>query len=151
MTRRSRATAAKQAWKLMFDYFTGTSPQRAEALASRGLTPNDARALWSLKGDEGMPIGALAKTWKCDPSNATFIVDRLVRAGFAKRLESPTDRRVKLVLLTSTGSGAKAELMAAYLSPPRDLAALPVEDLERLVEVLEKLMPDPASSSSAKA
>ena len=139
MTRRSRTAAAKRAWKLMFDYFMATSPQRAEALAGRGLTPNDARALWSLDGAEGRPIGALAKAWRCDPSNATFIVDRLVRAGYALRSESPTDRRVKLVLLTDEGSRTKQELMGAYLSPPADLTALPVEDLETLVDILEKL------------
>jgi DNA-binding MarR family transcriptional regulator len=139
MTRPRRSAAAKRAWQLLFDYFMATSPQRAEALAERGLTPNDARALWSLDAAEGKPIGALAKAWKCDPSNATFIVDRLVRAGFASRSESPTDRRVKLVLLTADGLRTKEQLMAAYLSPPADLAALPVEDLETLAEVLEKL------------
>lgn len=141
MTRPHRSAAAKRAWQLLFDYFMVTSPQRAEALADRGLTPNDARALWSLDADNGKPIGALAKSWKCDPSNATFIVDRLVRAGLALRLETPTDRRVKLVRLTTEGSKTKAELMRAYLSPPAELAALPIDDLKSLIDVLEKLRP----------
>src|ERR1051326_4896104 len=97
MPRRSRSADAQRAWELMFNYLMATGPSRSRALGKRGLTPNDARALWSLADDRGTPIGALAKLWDCDPSNATFIVDRLVRAGYARREESSSDRRVKLV------------------------------------------------------
>jgi DNA-binding MarR family transcriptional regulator len=125
----------------MFDYLMATSPKRADALAQRGLTPNDARALWSLFENEGKPTGALAKAWDCDPSNATFIVDRLVRADLATRQESAKDRRVKLVTLTAKGAEVKRELMKEYLAPPPDLAALPEEDLNALVAILRKLQP----------
>src|SRR5690242_18313955 len=73
---------------------------RSASLARRNLTPNDARALWSLQLDQGRPIGELAREWECDPSNATFIVDRLETAGLAARKPHPSDRRVKLVSLT---------------------------------------------------
>jgi DNA-binding MarR family transcriptional regulator len=37
------------------------------------------------------------REWGCDPSNVTFIIDRLVRDGLASRAESRTDRSVKLI------------------------------------------------------
>jgi len=143
MTRpRSKTAVAKNAWRLMFDYLLTTSPDRAQSLSRRGLTPNDARALWSLELGEGRPIGTLAREWACDPSNVTFIVDRLARAGFAERRESPTDRRVKLVSLTSAGAKAKREVREEHLAPPADFVSLSREDLDTLVRILAKLRPN---------
>jgi DNA-binding MarR family transcriptional regulator len=141
MKQSSQRDVARQAWELMFDYLMRTGPQRSAALGRRGLTPNDARALWSLLEEKGKPIGALAKSWDCDPSNVTFIIDRLVRSGLAKREEAPSDRRLKLVRLTPEGAKTKRDLLQEYLSPPADLAALPREDLELLVRLLQGLGP----------
>ena len=138
-----RLDLARRVWRLMFDYLMATSPSRAESLARRGLTPNDARALWSLREDEGRPIGTLANDWRCDPSNATFIVDRLERAALAERRQDPTDRRVKMVFLTSAGAKAKAELLDEYYRPPPELLHLPEQDLQALLTALEKLSRQP--------
>jgi len=134
---------AARVWRLMFDYLMATNPQRSDALQKRGLTPNDSKALMSLTGDVGRPIGELAREWQSDPSNATWIVDRLEKAGLAERQPSPQDRRVKLVLLTAKGAQTRAELMAEFRNPPADLAALGVVDLMALESVMRKLRPDP--------
>jgi DNA-binding MarR family transcriptional regulator len=134
-----KATLASQAWTLMFDILMASSGTRSRSLASRGLTPNDARALWSLSADEGRPIGQLARDWECDASNATFIVGRLEDAGLARRYENPTDRRIKLVELTAKGARMKTELMAEYRVPPPEIQKLNEADLRTLVEVLEKM------------
>src|SRR5256885_960127 len=106
-----KAALASQAWTLMFDILMASAPARTRSLASRGLTPNDARALWSLSAEEGRPIGKLARDWECDASNATFIVGRLEDAGLARRYNNPEDRRVKLVELTAKGARMKTDLM----------------------------------------
>jgi DNA-binding MarR family transcriptional regulator len=126
----------------MFDVLMSTSPARGRSLSVRGLTPNDARALWSLDEKEGRPIGTLAQDWECDPSNATFIIDRLERAGLAERRESPADRRVKLVGLTVKGAKTKEELLAEYRTPPPELFELGEVDLKTLIEVLSKIEKD---------
>ncbi len=123
----------------MFDVLMASTGTRARSLADRGLTPNDARALWSLSAAERRPIGTLAQAWACDPSNATFIIDRLERAGLAERSESTTDRRVKLVGLTARGARIKDELMAEYRVPPPELLQLGDTDLRALIEVFEKI------------
>jgi DNA-binding MarR family transcriptional regulator len=133
-----KATLASQAWTLMFDILMASSDARARTLATRGLTPNDARALWSLSADEGRPIGQLARAWECDASNATFIIGRLEKAGLVRRYENPEDRRVKLIELTAKGTRMKTDLMAEYRTPPEQIRQLNESDLRKLIVVLEK-------------
>ncbi len=123
----------------MFDYFLASSPARARALERRRLTPNDARALWSLDAAAGRPIGSLADEWACDPANATFIIDRLESAGLARRRDSPEDRRIKLVTLTARGAAIKRALLREYRKPPPELARLPAADLACLLALFTRL------------
>ena len=123
----------------MFDELMRSAPQRTRSLTSRGLTPNDSRALHSLSVGEGLPMRSLAEAWGCDPSNATWIVDRLEALGLAERRAAPADRRVKLVALTPKGERTKAELLEEFYQPPAELAALDRADLEKLLEILTKL------------
>ncbi len=48
---------------------------------------------------------SLVDEWKCDASNATWIVDRLENFDLAERRNVPRDRRVELVILTADVSG----------------------------------------------
>lgn len=135
------AAGAAEAWRLMFGFLMRSAPERLLAQQERGLTPNDARALSSLIADD-KPMGALAKEWTCDPSTATWLVDRLERAGLAARVASAADRRVKLVRATEKGRAIMQELMAAYHRPPAELARLAQGDLAELTRVLRILQPD---------
>ena len=130
---------AGQVWRLMFDYLIRSAPHRTRSLAKRGLTPNDSRALFSLAVDDGRPMRTLADAWQCDPSNATWIVDRLEKLGLAQRRAVPEDRRVKLVVLTARGQKTRAALSKEFHNPPPDLAALDRDDLETLHGLLVKL------------
>jgi DNA-binding MarR family transcriptional regulator len=131
---------AEQVWTLMFDYLIRSAPRRTRSLAKRGLTPNDSRALFSLAVNEGRTMRALADGWECDPSNATWIVDRLEKLGLAERRSVPEDRRVKLVVLTTKGDKTRAALLKEFHTPPPELAALEPDDLEDLHRVLARLM-----------
>jgi DNA-binding MarR family transcriptional regulator len=136
----SKRALAEHAWRMMFEILTRTAPDRTASLGRRGLTPNDSRALFSLDPDKGRTMRSLADAWKCDPSNATWIVDRLEELGFAERRTAPDDRRVKLVLLTARGHKVRGELMKEFHQPPAVIAALEREDLERLHAILSKLV-----------
>jgi DNA-binding MarR family transcriptional regulator len=131
----------------MFDCLMSTRPARDRSLKRRGLTPNDARALTSLERVHGRPIGALARDWACDPSNATFIVGRLERAGLVERRVSTHDRRVKLVALTPRGASIKEALLTEFRSASRDLLALDRADLKALERILKKLSRVTAATS----
>jgi DNA-binding MarR family transcriptional regulator len=136
------AARAAEAWRLMFDFLVRSAPERTEVLRRHNLTPNDSRALFTLDKERGKPIGALAREWGSDPSTATWLVDRLERAGLAERVQSADDRRVKLVRLTVKGVATREELMSSFHQPPPEVAALPSDDLEELIRILGKLQAD---------
>jgi DNA-binding MarR family transcriptional regulator len=136
----SPTPAAARAWQLMFQLLMSSSETRTASLARRGLTPNDSRGLWRLDTEKGRPIGDLAREWGCDPSNATFIVSRLEKAGYARRESSRDDGRVKLVFLTELGEATRLELEREYHDPPAQVRALPARDLRELTRILEKML-----------
>jgi DNA-binding MarR family transcriptional regulator len=124
----------------MFDVLIHSAPQRTKSLARRGLTPNDSRALFSLDAGEGRTMRSLADEWKCDPSNATWIVDHLEELGLAERRAVAHDRRIKLVVLTGKGQKTRAELLEEFHQPPAEFRALDRADLEALDRALAKLV-----------
>ena len=146
-SRRSAIDAlARRTWQALFDLLTRTAPARTASLARRGLTPNDSRALFSLDPQTGRSMRSLADEWQCDPSNATFIVDRLEQLGLASRQPLVTDKRVKLVVLTRKGARTRTELLQEFHRPPAEFAALEAGDLEALDRVLSKLAAAPTAA-----
>ncbi|MER8611242.1 MarR family transcriptional regulator [Mesorhizobium sp. M0435] len=134
-----RLQHATEAWRLMFDFLMRSAPDRLAIQQKLGLTPNDSRALFTLDKDAGKPIGALAAQWHCDPSTATWLVDRLEQAGLAERVPSPSDRRVKRVKLTAKGVATIEELTREYHNPPAEMLALTRADLDQLIGLVRKL------------
>ena len=141
MPRPDKAELARRIWTRMFDFLMRTSPERARSLGRRGLTPNDARALFMLDRERGCTMRSLAEQWECDASNATWIVDRLERSGLAERRPLAEDRRVKLVVLTAKGARVRSELLEEHHTPPADLLALSERELEALQRALAPLAP----------
>ena len=133
---RDKAALAAETWERMFDFFIRTSAQRVKVLARMGLTPNDARALSALDVAEGRTMRSLADEWGCDASNATLIIDRLEKRGFAERRSMPGDRRVKLVILTAAGLKTRQRLLDGMYDPPPEVLALPRASLEVLRSAL---------------
>jgi DNA-binding MarR family transcriptional regulator len=143
----NKATLEARVWRTMFDLLMRSAPARTASLARRGLTPNDARALGSLDVREGRPMRALAELWRCDPSYATWIVDRLEKLGLAERRAAPADRRVKLVVLTKKGARTRTQLAEEFHRPPPEINALDRADLEALDVILARSR---ATSSGVK-
>jgi DNA-binding MarR family transcriptional regulator len=143
-------TLARRVWQELFDLLVRSSPARTESLARRGLTPNDSRALFSIDPRTGRSMRSLADAWQCDPSNATWIVDRLEHLGMARRQAVLHDKRIKLVVLTRKGEKTRAALLEEFHQPPREFDALARADLEALDRVLAKLNAASTASSPAR-
>jgi DNA-binding MarR family transcriptional regulator len=124
----------------MFDFFIGTAPTRTHSLGKRGLTPNDSRALMTLDREAGRTMGALAEQWECNPANATWVVDRLERLGYAARQPSRTDRRAKLVVLTSQGAKVKTAITREFYAPPPALLTLDASQLQQIERLFHRLL-----------
>jgi DNA-binding MarR family transcriptional regulator len=146
----SKTRLAAEAWRSIFDFIVLTAGYRLAVLGRLGLTPNDSRALMSLDEHTGRTMRTLANEWECDASTATWIVDRLEAKGLAERRPQPTDRRVKLVVLTAAGAAIRDEMIAGTYTPPPEMLALDSEQLRSLRDATRNL-PRPARSSPTAA
>lgn len=130
---------ASEVWRQMFGFLMQTAPRRGAVLARLGLTPNESRALYSLDAETGRAMSDLAASWRCDASTATWSVNRLERLGLAERRSHPTDRRVRLVFLTSLGVKTRRELLQGMFATPPELLAYTDEQLRTLRDLLAEL------------
>ncbi|MBB5517838.1 MarR family winged helix-turn-helix transcriptional regulator [Amphiplicatus metriothermophilus] len=81
----------------------------ARALARRaGLTPSQLIILQVISRAENVTLGAIAREVSLTQATVTALVDRLERAGFARRRRDHEDRRRVLVKLTEAGRAALA-------------------------------------------
>lgn len=128
----TKSAAAAAAWRHIFDFIVATAPQRVAVIDRLGLTPAESRALTSLDPGSGRTMRSLADEWECDPSNATWLVDRLERQDLAKRVPLPGDRRVKSVVLTAKGRRLRADLVRSMSAPPPELLSLSHREIEAL-------------------
>jgi DNA-binding MarR family transcriptional regulator len=150
MRKSAREVLARRVWQGLFDLLIRSAPVRTAALARRGLTPNDSRALFALDPRTGRSMRSLADEWQCDPSNATFIVDRLEKLGLASRQPLLYDKRVKLVVLTRKGAKTRTDLLGEFQEPPPEFDRLERADLEALERLLVKLTPAPSGAVASR-
>jgi DNA-binding MarR family transcriptional regulator len=112
----------------------------AEAARRVGLTMASIKALMTLEPGREIPMRALADELHCDASNVTQLVDTLEAPGYVERVPSPTDRRVKLLRITTLGGKARAEVIDALHRPPACFAALSGREQAELARLLTKAM-----------
>ncbi|MFF7453289.1 MarR family winged helix-turn-helix transcriptional regulator [Kitasatospora sp. NPDC008115] len=108
--------------------------------AALGLTAPQATALRELTGP--MTMRELAGRMSCEPSNATFVVDRLERQRLVERRPHPTDRRARLLVLTAEGTALRERLLAS-LAADSPLAGLRPDQRGALQELLEQALGRP--------
>jgi DNA-binding MarR family transcriptional regulator len=90
-----------------------------------GVNRTDARCLDILDQHGSMSAGDLAEASRLSTGAITAVIDRLERAGLARRVPDPTDRRRVLVELTPKADAATIELM---VEPMRKLYRPMAED-----------------------
>lgn len=104
-----------------------------------GLTLSQANALRDL----GTPLTTreLAERMCCEPSNVTFVIDKLEAAGLVERRNHPTDRRARHLVLTPDGVRMRERLLdqASRGSPLAHLSQAQRDDLrEQLLLALNR-------------
>ncbi|MEV3990671.1 MarR family transcriptional regulator [Streptomyces sp. NPDC049837] len=117
----------------------GMAHQIAEHVRERavrlGLTAPQATALRELTGP--MTMRELADRMSCEPSNATFVVDKLEKQGLIERRPHPTDRRAKQLVLTEEGAALRSRLLE-LLTEDSPLGGLTQEQQHTLHDLLRR-------------
>jgi DNA-binding MarR family transcriptional regulator len=134
-----KAAVAAEAWAAILDLAFGQRNRFLAILQDFELTPGDLRALFALDQETPRPMRTLARAWACDPSNVTWMVDRLERRGLVERRMLPSDRRVKTVALTPLGASTKADLFTRLQEPPAEFLALDRATMQALHDALARL------------
>ena len=109
-------------------------------LAENGITWPQFHALYHI-GDDGIPTHELAKELKCNASNMTGLIDRMVENNWVYRASCAQDRRVWIIKLTDEGKKLKAELLPKHKRNIEELlGVLNQDELMELKTLLNKLI-----------
>ena len=127
-------------WPTMVEFLFATRSWWVAVCAEFDLTPAQGHALRVLDPDRPVPMSMLAEALVCDASNVTGIVDKLESRGFIARQGTDHDRRVKHLAVTDRGRRIRDKLVAAVITPPAAVAALPTDLKARLTELLRGLL-----------
>ncbi|MGW1962586.1 MarR family winged helix-turn-helix transcriptional regulator [Streptomyces sp. NPDC001935] len=115
------------------------------AAASENLTASQGKTLNVLRRGPAA-MRALATILTCDASNMTGIVDRLEKRDLVRREPSPTDRRVKNVVLTDEGRRVIDVIRAKMDTTRAGLARLSEDERDTLYTLLQRAFtPEPAT------
>lgn len=91
---------------------------------------------------EPLTLGELADRISCVRSNVTQLVDRLEADGLVRRINDPSDRRIRRAALTPAGRAACAEgIRILAVEEAEVMGALGRDDAATLVQVLRRLAP----------
>ncbi len=102
-----------------------------------GITPTQLIALRELS--EPITARELATRMVCEPSNATFILDRLQEQSLIERQPHPSDRRAKQIVLTPAGRRFRIAVVRR-LNTRSPLTSLTNDQQQSLRELLRALV-----------
>lgn len=103
-----------------------------------GITPVQYAALCAAHRQPGLDQRSLASKIGLDTSTTGGVIDRLEKRGLIERQASPTDRRVRLLQVSSAGEALLNDVIPAMLSAQqRILAPLPAADRPRFQAMMK--------------
>jgi MarR family transcriptional regulator, organic hydroperoxide resistance regulator len=131
---------ACDAWQLLIRFFFNQRASLPPLAADLDLSPAQCHVLHLIEPGRPVPMGRLAETLACDASNVTGLIDRLESRGLVRRHPSASDRRVRVLDLTPSGSRLRALLVERMTAPPENLRRLSIKDQRTLVRILARLV-----------
>jgi DNA-binding MarR family transcriptional regulator len=135
------AGTAREVWKRMREltHDPAVIGKIHDLADEAGIIPGAAKALQFLSATEQIPMRRLATDLRCDNSYVTTIVDNLEEAGVARRETHPTDRRIKMIVLTDLGRQLAERAHELLGTPPPAFDVLDATEMANLGELMRKL------------
>ena len=109
-----------------------------DTLVELDLTIPLSDAIWQLDPKLG-PVSRreLAERLQCDPSNVTFLVDRLESRGLLTRARARSDRRIKALALTPAGIEVR-DCLIATIADSSMFTSLTRAQQKQLADLLQR-------------
>jgi MarR family 2-MHQ and catechol resistance regulon transcriptional repressor len=134
-------------WLVLVKAFQAASKYLYAGLAETGIDETDFRILEALLNKGPLPVNTIGPKVFLTPGSISTAVDRLVERGLVSRVESPEDRRVRVVSFTPKGKRLIAPIFRKHAAEikrifadesPKELRALETT-LKKLGKRAEKL------------
>src|SRR6201998_981684 len=127
-------------WLVMMKAFHAVNGYAARSFQSHGLGDSDFRVLEALLDKGPLPVNTIGPKVFLTPGSISTAVDRLVERGLVSRVESPEDRRVRVVSLTSKGKRLIAPIFRKHAAEIRKVFAdASPKELRALETILKKI------------
>jgi len=127
-------------WLVLVKAFHAASKYLYAGLAETGIDDTDFRILEALLNKGPLPVNTIGPKVYLTPGSISTAVDRLVERGLVSRVESPADRRVRVVSLTPNGKKLIAPVFRKHAAEIKKVFAdASPKELRTLETILKKI------------
>src|ERR1700747_447514 len=127
-------------WLVLLKAFHAASKYLYAGLAETGIDDTDFRILEVLLNKGPLPVNTIGPKVFLTPGSISTAVERLVERGLVSRVESPEDRRIRVVSLTPKGKRLIAPVFRKHAAEIRKvLADASLKELRALETTLKKI------------
>jgi MarR family transcriptional regulator, 2-MHQ and catechol-resistance regulon repressor len=127
-------------WLVLMKAFHAAAKYLYAGLAETGIDETDFRILEVLLNKGPLPVNTIGPKVNLTPGSISTAVDRLVERGLVSRLESPEDRRIRVVSLTPKGKELIGPIFRKHAAEIKNVFAdASLKELRSLEATLKKI------------
>ncbi|PYS55456.1 MAG: MarR family transcriptional regulator, partial [Acidobacteria bacterium] len=127
-------------WVVWMKAFQAAAKYLYAGLEETGLDDTDFRILEALLNKGPLPVNTIGPKVNLTPGSISVAVDRLLDRGLVSRVESPEDRRVRVVSLTPKGKELIAPVFRKHAVEIRKMFAdASPKEVRSLETILKKI------------
>jgi len=127
-------------WLVLGKAFHAAAKYLYAGLAETGIDDTDFRILEALLNKGPLPVNTIGPKVFLTPGSISAAIDRLLARGLVSRVESPQDRRVRIVSLTAKGQELIAPVFRKHAAEIRKVFAdASPKELRTLETILKKI------------
>jgi MarR family 2-MHQ and catechol resistance regulon transcriptional repressor len=131
---------AVHCWLVLGKAFHAAAKYLYAGLDETGIDDTDFRILEALLNKGPLPVNRIGPKVNLTPGSISVAVDRLLDRGLVSRVESPEDRRVRVVSLTSKGKELITPVFRKHASDiGKVFADASPKELRSLEKILKKI------------
>src|ERR1700756_773566 len=110
-------------WLVLIKAFHAAAKYLYAGLEKTGIDDTDFRILEVLLNKGPLPVNTIGPKVNLTPGSISTAVDRLVERGLVSRVESPEDRRIRVVSLTAKGKELIAPIFRKHATEIKNVFA----------------------------
>nr|AFK79217.1 transcriptional regulator [uncultured bacterium F42-01] len=134
------STRAVHLWLVLWKATRAVEAHAHKSIASQPICPSDFAVLEVVLHKGPLPVNAIGRKVLLTSGSITVAVDRLEAQGFVERRAHPSDRRARVVHLTSEGKRLITRIFAEHeRDMERAASTLTASERATLVRLLKKL------------